>query len=139
MARGRVWGVAGARQRVKAGRKALAKPLAITRGQAHDARMTRPSSPLDDPATAVAIWARFRRLMRWMFLITLATVIGALTVLYRQEGRVSIHFYIAVAVGVSFAMLLTSGLMGLVFLSNASGHDAAVAKPDESEDDQSKP
>jgi hypothetical protein len=36
-------------------------------------------------------------------------------------------------------MLLTSGLMGLVFLSNASGHDAAVAKPDESEGDQSKP
>jgi hypothetical protein len=112
------------------------KPIANPRMQAHDARMTRPSSPLDDPATAVAIWARFRRLMRWMFLITLATVIGALTVLYRQEGRVSIHFYIAVAVGVSFAMLLTSGLMGLVFLSNASGHDAAVAKPDEPDEDQ---
>lgn len=119
--------------------KAMAKPLANPWMQAHDARMTRPSSPLDDPATAVAIWARFRRLMRWMFLITLATVIGALTVLYRQEGRVSIHFYIAVAVGVSFAMLLTSGLMGLVFLSNASGHDAAVARPEEPDEDQSKP
>lgn len=109
------------------------KAVATAQGRAHEAAMAQ--SPLDDPATALAIWTRFRRLMRWMFLTTLATVIGALTILYRQEGRVSIHFYIAVAVGIAFAMLLTSGLMGLVFLSNASGHDEAVNKSDAEEQD----
>lgn len=86
-------------------------------------------SPFSDTAMAAAAWARFRRIMRWMFLVTMTTVIGALSVLYRQEGMVSPHFYIAVAIGISFAMLLMSGLMGLVFLSNASGHDADVAAP----------
>lgn len=109
------------------------KAVAMASGRAHEAPMAQ--SPLDDPATALAIWTRFRRLMRWMFLTTLATVIGALSILYRQEGRVSIHFYIAVAVGIAFAMLLMSGLMGLVFLSNASGHDAAVSKSDAEEQD----
>jgi uncharacterized membrane protein YhaH (DUF805 family) len=108
------------------------KAVALAAMRAHEAGMSR--SPLDDPATALAIWTRFRRLMRWMFLTTTATVIGALTILYRQEGRVSIHFYIAVAVGIAFAMLLTSGLMGLVFLSNASGHDAAVGKGEDEAD-----
>jgi hypothetical protein len=55
------------------------------------ARVTKPG-PLQNPATALAAWARFRRLMRWMFLITLTTVIGALSVLYRQEGMISVHF-----------------------------------------------
>lgn len=96
--------------------------------RAHEAPMAMPPSPLDDPATALAIWTRFRRLMGWMFLTTLATVTGALIILYRQDGRVSIHFYIAVAVGIAFCMLLTSALMGLVFLSNASGHDASVGR-----------
>ncbi len=38
----------------------------------------------------------------------------------------SVHFYIAVALGIGFSMLLTSALMGLVFLSNGTGHDAAI-------------
>jgi len=91
-------------------------------------------SPFSDTATAAAAWARFRRIMRWMFLVTMTTVIGALSVLYKQEGMVSPHFYIAVAIGVSFAMLLMSGLMGLVFLSSASGHDEQVT--DLAADDQ---
>ena len=86
-------------------------------------------SPFDSPETAAFVWARFRRLMRWMFLVTVTVVIGALTVLYKQEGMVSIHFYIAVAIGISFAMLLMAALMGLVFLSSGSGHDESVVDP----------
>ena len=94
-------------------------------------------SPFSDTATAAAAWARFRRLMRWMFLVTATTVVGALTVLYRQEGMVSPHFYIAVAIGMSFAMLLMSALMGLVFLSSHGGHDDdAVAPLDGDKDGQ---
>jgi hypothetical protein len=95
-------------------------------------------SPFSDTATAAAAWARFRRIMRWMFLVTMTTVIGALTVLYKQEGMVSPHFYIAVAIGMSFAMLLMSALMGLVFLSNASGHDEEVAAPPSEDQDRSR-
>ncbi len=93
-------------------------------------------APFSDTAMAAAAWARFRRIMRWMLLVTMTTVIGALTVLYKQEGMVSPHFYIAVAIGVSFAMLLMSALMGLVFLSSASGHDEDVTAP--LEDDQAR-
>jgi hypothetical protein len=98
-----------------------------------DTRMKR--SPLDDPGTAAQAWARYRRLMRGMFLFTVAVVILALTMLYREMGMVSVHFFIATALGIGFAMLLMSALMGLVFLSNSTGHDASV---DTSPDDKQR-
>jgi hypothetical protein len=88
-----------------------------------------PRSPLDDPRTAAFAWARYKRLMRWMMLVTLTMVIGAMVMLYRANGLVSVHFYIATALGISFAMLLMSALMGLVFLSNGTGHDEAIVDP----------
>jgi hypothetical protein len=87
-------------------------------------------SPLDDPQVAAFAWARYKRLMRWMMLVTLTMVVGAMVVLYRENGFVSIHFYIATALGISFAMLLTSALMGLVFLSHGTGHDGALSDND---------
>ncbi|TIX49130.1 hypothetical protein [Alteraurantiacibacter aquimixticola] len=83
-------------------------------------------SPLDDPATAAHAWARYRRLMRFMFALTVGVVIIALTLLYREMGMVSVHFFIATALGIGIAMLLMSALMGLVFLSSGTGHDEAV-------------
>lgn len=83
-------------------------------------------SPLDDPDQAAHAWARYRRLMRYMFAGTVLVVIVALTLLYREVGMVSVHFFIATALGIGFAMLLMSALMGLVFLSNGTGHDASV-------------
>jgi Ca2+/Na+ antiporter len=88
-----------------------------------------PRSPLDDPRNAAFAWARYRRLMRWMMLITLTMVIGAMIMLYRSNGLVSVHFYIATALGISFAMLLMSALMGLVFLSHGTGHDESIVDP----------
>lgn len=83
-------------------------------------------SPLDDPENAAFAWARYRRLMRFMFGVTVAVVVIALALLYKYNGAVSVHFYIAVALGVGFSMLLMSALMGLVFLSNGTGHDESV-------------
>lgn len=83
-------------------------------------------SPLDDPDKAAHAWARYRRIMRFMFLLTVGVVAIAIALLYKFEGDVSIHFYIAVALGIGFTMLLTSALMGLVFLSNGTGHDTSV-------------
>ena len=88
-------------------------------------------SPLDDPHAAAQAWARYRRLMRLMFGVTLGVVIIAMTLLYREVGLVSVHFYIATALGISAAMLLMSALMGLVFLSSSSGHDDAPGNQSE--------
>lgn len=93
-----------------------------------------PDSPLDDPENPAFAWARYRRLMRWMVGFTLVIVALAMTFLYRSNGFVSIHFYIATALGIGFAMLLMSALMGLVFLSAGTGHDDAIVDPlDESQ------
>jgi hypothetical protein len=96
-------------------------------------------SPLDDPQVAAFAWARYRRLMRWMMLVTLTLVVGAVVVLYRQNGMVSIHFYIATALAISFAMLLMSALMGLMFLSSGTGHDRAVTDRDQAEPEARRP
>jgi hypothetical protein len=88
-----------------------------------------PRSPLDDPRIAAFAWARFRRLMWLMLGVTTTVVVLAMVVLYRHNGLVSIHLYIATALGISFAMLLMSALMGLVFLSHGTGHDDAVVDP----------
>ena len=91
-------------------------------------------SPLDDPQAAAFAWVRYRRLMRLMFGITIATVIIAIAVIYKEVGPVSPHFFIAAALGIGFSMLLMSALMGLVFLSSGTGHDEAIdPRP---EDDQ---
>ncbi|MBW8784445.1 MAG: hypothetical protein JF593_07370 [Novosphingobium sp.] len=94
-----------------------------------------PRSPLEDPDTAAYAWARYRRLMKWMAAFTLVMVVVVLGLLYRANGLVSIHFYIATALGIGFAMLLMAALMGLVFLSSGTGHDESVIDPSRDEDD----
>jgi len=83
-------------------------------------------SPLDDPEKAAFAWARYRRLMRFMFMATVGVVVIAMALLYTQNEDVSVHFFIAVALGIGFSMMLMSALMGLVFLSNGTGHDESV-------------
>ena len=96
-----------------------------------------PRSPLDDPETAAHAWRRYRRLMKIMLACTVVTVILALLGFYSQLGMVSVHFYIATGLGISFAMLLMAALMGLVFLSSGTGHDECIIDPLKDEDDQS--
>ena len=86
-------------------------------------------SPLDDPRLAAYAWARYRWLMRFMVKVTLTVIVLALSLLYYSNGFVSIHFYIATALGIGFAMMLMSALMGLVFLSNGTGHDQSIHDP----------
>lgn len=102
--------------------------VAAAGAKPHVAVMTR-HSPLDDPGIAAHAWARYKRLMRWMFGFTVTVVLVALALVYRQIGMVSIHLYIATALGIGFAVLLMSALMGLVFLSSGTGHDESLADP----------
>lgn len=87
--------------------------------------MTR-RSPLDDATTAASAWRRWRRLMALMAAVTALTVAAAFAWFANSGEPVSVHFYIALGLGIGAMMLLTGALMGLVFLSNGTGHDAAV-------------
>lgn len=91
--------------------------------------MTVPPSPLDDPANAAHAWARYKRIMGYMAWFTLVVVAATLVLLFEENGFVSINLFIAAALGIGGMMLLTAALMGLVFLSSGTGHDAAVVNP----------
>jgi energy-converting hydrogenase Eha subunit A len=95
--------------------------------------MSQRPSRLSDPQTAANAWARFRWIMRWVLAATVLAV--ALTVLYlRADGSVmTVQILIAAVAGVGLSVLLAGALMGLVFLSAGSGHDADVSSftPDE--------
>jgi hypothetical protein len=90
--------------------------------------MNRPSR-LDDPDYAAFAWARYRRLLYWMFGFTLVVTAIALGIFWWTHGFVSIHFFIATAGAVIVSIMLMAGLMGLVFLSSGSGHDEAIEDP----------
>jgi hypothetical protein len=91
---------------------------------AHGVAMTQ--SPLEDPRLSGFAWGRFRRLMKLMGGVTLLVVVLVLGLFYREFGLVSIHFYIATALGVGIAVMLMAALMTLTFMSHATGHDEAV-------------
>ena len=93
-----------------------------------------PKSPLDDPEKAAFAWARYKRIMRFMFALTLLVVGGAMVAIFWSEAEVSPHFFIAVALGIGLTMLLASALMGLVFLSSGTGHDESIHNPLDDED-----
>jgi uncharacterized integral membrane protein len=73
---------------------------------------------------------RFLRIFRLLAL--LATVIAALAVLLVARGDPAplkhVNMLIATALGIGFTVLVGTGLMTLVFLSNSSGHDEAAAR-----------
>ncbi len=95
--------------------------------------MVKPS-PLDNRDTSTIAWARYRRLMRGMALVSLLAVVGALGWLRFSMGKaLTIHMMIATAAGVGLSVLLGTALMGLVFLSSGSGHDEAIEDPFEND------
>ena len=84
-------------------------------------------SPLDDPRISAHAWTRYKRLMKGMAALTLGVVALTLALFFWFGGNVSIHFFIATALGIGVMMMLTAALMGLVFLSSGTGHDESVS------------
>jgi hypothetical protein len=80
------------------------------------------SVPTTVERTALA-WARYKRLMSWMAIAAVVAVLVALIYLKSSGTPVPIHMMIATIAGVGFSVLLGTGLMGLVYFSNNSGHD----------------
>ena len=79
----------------------------------------------DHVARTALAWARYKRLMRWMALAAAVAVVLALAWLKSEGGPLPIQMVIATVAGVGFSVLLGTALMGLVYFSNASGHDDA--------------
>ncbi len=84
-------------------------------------------SPLDDAGISAHAWGRYKRLMKWMAAFTITVVVLTLSLFYWYNGVVSVHFFVAITLGIGFMMMLTGALMGLVFLSSGTGHDESVS------------
>ena len=82
-----------------------------------------PRRPRGDYEQAASAWARYRASMKWMALAALATVLLSLLYLKLSGAPLPLHLVVATIAGVGLTVLVGTGLMGLVFLSNRSGHD----------------
>lgn len=91
--------------------------------------MSMPRHDLDDPDYAAFAWGRFRRILRWMALVALATAVVAELVLYHWLGTLNFVTASATFLGVFVTMMVAAALMGLMFLSSGSRHDERVEDP----------
>ncbi len=67
--------------------------------------------------------------MRWMVLLALLCVAGALFYLRSGGAPLTAQMVIATSTGVFLTVMVGTGLMSLIFLSNGSGHDDEVDDP----------
>ncbi|WP_321164351.1 hypothetical protein [Sphingomonas sp. Root241] len=91
--------------------------------------MNMPRHDLDDPEYAAFAWGRFKRILRWMALAALLTAGLAELVLYLWLGELNFVTASATFLGVFVTMMVAAALMGLMFLSSGTGHDARVEDP----------
>jgi len=89
-----------------------------------------------DYQRAAAAWARYWRIMRWMALAAIVTVLLSLIYLKSFGDPVPARMAIATIAGVGLTVLVGTGLMSLVFLSNRSGHDEEASRSDWYDDDE---
>ncbi|TMJ20628.1 MAG: hypothetical protein E6G92_13120 [Alphaproteobacteria bacterium] len=87
---------------------------------------------------AAEAWKRYKRTMRWMALLALVCVLLSLIYLKSFGDPVPIHMVIATIAGVGLTVLVGTGLMGLIFLSNRTGHDEEAGRNDWNDDDRSE-
>ncbi|HYE26941.1 MAG TPA: hypothetical protein VEA61_01730 [Allosphingosinicella sp.] len=75
------------------------------------------------PESSALAWSRYRSMMKWMALAS--AVAAALAVAWLKATSVSMPWpmVLAAVAGVGLSVLLGTALMGLVFLSDRTGHD----------------
>ena len=88
-----------------------------------------PTSRAPDFERASLAWARYKRMMKWMVLVAAVAVLLSLIYLKSFGDPVPVHMMIATVAGVGLTVLVGTGLMGLLFLSNRSGHDDEASHP----------
>jgi hypothetical protein len=93
-----------------------------------------PRSRQADYERAASAWARYKRMMKWMVLAAAITVGLSLFYLWLSGGPMPLHLIVATIAGVGLTVLVGTGLMGLIFLSNRSGHDDEAARGGQDDD-----
>lgn len=71
--------------------------------------------------------SRFRTIFACAGLASAALTATALIYMAANDTALRLHLVIAVTLAITLSMFLAAGLMGLMFLSNESGHDQAAA------------
>ena len=80
------------------------------------------------PAPRQSTKQRFWRIFRLLILLSVVVAAIAVILVTRGVGENRASLIIATALGVGFTVLVGTGLMTLVFISNSSGHDEEVAR-----------
>jgi len=84
--------------------------------------------PLPDPVPSprLRLLRRFRRIMRGLALMAIALAALTVAIVGRGDGGSHIHLLIATALGVGLTALLGTGMMALLLLGSANGHEQAA-------------
>jgi hypothetical protein len=80
-------------------------------------------------ARSIAV-LELRRMMKWIVVIAVLMVAGALT-FEASQGPLYVHMVVATILGVFVSMVVGCGLFALAFFSDKSGHDEAVRQTTE--------
>jgi hypothetical protein len=79
--------------------------------------------------------AEFKRIMKWIAVIAILMVAGALTYLHLTSS-LDVNTVVATTLGVFFSVLLGCGLFAAAFFSDKSGYDQSVTDVTRSERDK---
>ena len=85
------------------------------------------------PSPRHSLLRRFKRIMRWLALLSIVVAAIAVLLVARGDDTVHVHMLVATALGVGLTVLLGTGLMTLSFLSARSGHDEQARRIEEDE------
>ena len=84
------------------------------------------ASRLDDPEHAAHAWGRFRRILYWNLIVSGVAALCGLIALRWLAGPVPWFMALMTVLGIFLTVACAALLMGLVFMSSGTGHDAAV-------------
>lgn len=85
-----------------------------------------PTPETESASVPAFAWARYRQILRWMALASAVIVGAAVWALNALYGPLSWVALAAAVGGFGGTAMMTSALMGLVFLSSGTGHDERV-------------
>jgi uncharacterized protein (DUF2062 family) len=84
--------------------------------------------PIPPKAEASALaWSRYKYMMKWMALASALAAALAVAYLKATAETMPWQMVLATVAGVGLSVLLGTALMGLVFLSDRTGHDEAAS------------
>ena len=79
------------------------------------------------PDESALAWSRYKSMMKWMALASAVAAALAVAYLKATSDAMPWQMVLATIAGVGLSVMLGTALMGLVFLSDRSGHDDAAS------------